>query len=642
MSSGVSCGCRHVGTFPRLQLPPSAVRRNDTYVAYLSQLFGSHRIVSVEPTGILQLAMPTRLATGPDRPTIVASPWHRDYLTSGHRRVRHLWQLSAKSNPAVQLFCWRPTVMAKRAYLAIDMGASSGRHVSARSTAGGSAWTRSIASTTAPCRRPGISIGTCWLSGAGRPRPAGRGGPCRQRDRQRRRRYLGGRFRPAGTRRRVARQSRPLSRPPDRRHARAGFPVVPREQIFAHTGLQFMQFNTLYQLWAMRLANSPLLDMAESMLMMPDLFHWLLTGEKVERIDQRHDDAVLRSRVKATGPPSCWRPSTCPTHILGQIVAARHRAGAATAQAGRRDRAVRRSSRAARHARHGQRRGGRAGRSRAGRAAQLVLYQLRHLVADGGRGAAAGGQRQVPELNFTNEGGVGGTTRLLKNIAGLWLVQECRRAWNDAGSNYSWDDLNRLAAAASAAGVVRRSRRSVVHGAGRHARGDPDFCPPHAARPVPADDGVDAFAAALESLALRYRLVFGWLEASDRRPDRDDPRRRRRDPEPATVPGHGRRLRRPVLAGPVEATAIGNVLVQAIAGWRALARSRRRERSFAKAFRSSIMNRKIRTSGTRPSKSSRRWCSHETPRRNCHGRGARAISPSPSCTASARSPGSWP
>ncbi len=56
------------------------------------------------------------------------------------------------------------------------------------------------------------------------------------------------------------------------------FAVVPRETIFAQTGLQFMQFNTLYQLWAMRLAESPLLDVAESLLMMPDLFHWLLTG----------------------------------------------------------------------------------------------------------------------------------------------------------------------------------------------------------------------------------------------------------------------------------------------------------------------------------------------------------------------------
>ena len=54
---------------------------------------------------------------------------------------------------------------------------------------------------------------------------------------------------------------------------------MPRKTIFAHTGLQFMQFNTLYQLWALRLAQSSLLDAAQRLLMMPDVFHWLLAGQ---------------------------------------------------------------------------------------------------------------------------------------------------------------------------------------------------------------------------------------------------------------------------------------------------------------------------------------------------------------------------
>ncbi len=58
------------------------------------------------------------------------------------------------------------------------------------------------------------------------------------------------------------------------------FSIVPREEIFRHTGLQFMQFNTLYQLLAMKLGKSPLLDVAETILLMPDLMHWLLTGVK--------------------------------------------------------------------------------------------------------------------------------------------------------------------------------------------------------------------------------------------------------------------------------------------------------------------------------------------------------------------------
>ena len=75
----------------------------------------------------------------------------------------------------------------------------------------------------------------------------------------------------------------------------AAFAIVPRDQVFARTGLQFMQFNTLYQLWAMRRAGSPLLDVAESLLMDARPVSLVADRQQVERANQRHDDAVLRS-----------------------------------------------------------------------------------------------------------------------------------------------------------------------------------------------------------------------------------------------------------------------------------------------------------------------------------------------------------
>ena len=72
------------------------------------------------------------------------------------------------------------------------------------------------------------------------------------------------------------------------------FGIVSREEIFRHTGLQFMQFNTLYQLLAMKLSGSPLLDIAESLLLMPDLFHWLLTGVKCNEMTERQHEPVLQ------------------------------------------------------------------------------------------------------------------------------------------------------------------------------------------------------------------------------------------------------------------------------------------------------------------------------------------------------------
>jgi rhamnulokinase len=166
-------------------------------------------------------------------------------------------------------------------------------------------------------------------------------------------------------------------------------------------------------------------------------------------------------------------------------------------------------------------------------------------------------------LNFTNEGGVGGTTRLLKNIAGLWLVQECRRVWNQAGASFRWEDLNRMSESATPlVSLVDPDAPDFLAPADMPAA-IREFCR-RTGQPVPQSEGA-VLRCALESLAMRYRLVLGWLERLVGGPI-------------ATihVVGGGslnRQLcqatadacQRTVLAGPVEATAIGNVLAQAIA-----------------------------------------------------------------------------
>ena len=164
-------------------------------------------------------------------------------------------------------------------------------------------------------------------------------------------------------RRRAAGQPVSLPRPAHRRHAGAAFAMVPREEIFAQTGLQFMQFNTLYQLLAMRLAGSPLLECAESLLMMPDLFHWLLTGAEGQRIDQRHDDAILRSDDAALGPATCSTSLGSAGGSVGNVCRPARGSGRCCRRCAEAP-GWRRRGGVARHARHGQRRGGRARRTR--------------------------------------------------------------------------------------------------------------------------------------------------------------------------------------------------------------------------------------------------------------------------------------
>jgi rhamnulokinase len=169
----------------------------------------------------------------------------------------------------------------------------------------------------------------------------------------------------------------------------------------------------------------------------------------------------------------------------------------------------------------------------------------------------------VLKLNFTNEGGVGGTTRLLKNITGLWLVQECRRVWNLGGENLDWEALNRLAAAEAPLRSFVDPDAADFAAPGDMPEAIRSFCR-KTSQPVPETKGA-VLRCALESLAMKFRHVLGMCEelAGGRI-------------ETIHIVGGGTKNRqlcqaaadacgRRVVAGPVEATAIGNVMMQAVA-----------------------------------------------------------------------------
>ena len=163
-------------------------------------------------------------------------------------------------------------------------------------------------------------------------------------------------------------------------------------------------------------------------------------------------------------------------------------------------------------------------------------------------------------LNLTNEVGAGGKTRMLKNIAGLWLLQECRRAWALAGQEYSYEQLASMASEASPFSAVL-DPDAFLEPADMPAKIGA-FCKSSGQKPP---DAVGAIARViLESLALRYREV---LESVEKVLDRKL--------EVIHIVGGGSRNRvlnqfvadatnRIVVAGPSEATVMGNILIQAI------------------------------------------------------------------------------
>ena len=335
------------------------------------------------------------------------------------------------------------------------------------------------------------------------------------------------------------------------------FSVVPREEVFGYTGIQFMQLNTLFQLFAMREARSPTLDMAHSLLTMPDLFNFWLTGRKVNEFSNATTTQCYDPRGKGWAtelldkldlPTSIFCEVVPPGTVLGDllpdvadelvidpipvIAPACHDTGSAVAA--------------------------------------VPAQGHDHAYISSGTWSLMGVEVDEPIItpqsltyNFTNEGGVCNTIRLLKNIMGLWLVQECRREWARAGDEYDYATLTQMAADAPPFGSILDVDAHLFLAPGDMPAKIRQVCQA-TGQAVPQSRGA-VLRCALESLALRYRWVLDKLEEM-----------RGRSIETVHIIGGGMQnellcqlaadaMQRPVVAGPIEATAMGNMLMQALA-----------------------------------------------------------------------------
>lgn len=341
------------------------------------------------------------------------------------------------------------------------------------------------------------------------------------------------------------------------------FAIVSREEIFAQSGLQFMELNTLFQLVAMKLQNHPLLDRAERLLMMPDLFHWLMTGEKSNEYTDVSTTQMYNPLTKDWARPMLEKFGI-PTGMLGPIVPPGTRLGPLVA--GVAEATGLRGVQVVLPGTHDT-----ASAVMAVPAASVAGAVPDWCYISSGTWSLMGVESPVPvvtdqcrALNFTNEGGVGDTIRLLKNIAGLWLVQECRRIWKQEGRDFGWEELVRRAREAKPlVSLVDPDHSSFVAPKDMPAALR-EYCQA-TQQPVPQSEGA-VIRAVLESLAMRYRMVLGWLEELTGA-----------KLQTIHIVGGGTQNRllcqmaadacnRRVVAGPIEATAIGNVMMQAVAG----------------------------------------------------------------------------
>jgi rhamnulokinase len=332
------------------------------------------------------------------------------------------------------------------------------------------------------------------------------------------------------------------------------FKTVPKAEVYNRTGLQFMVFNTIYQLSAE--LSRPEFKKTEQMLFIPDLLNYWLTGKAATEYTIASTSQLLNAK-KRDWDFELIEKLGLPKKIFGKIVPPGTVLGPLTAELQ-------------------QELGGNAqviavgGHDTASAVASAPLANKDCAYLSSGTWSLMGLEEPQPIIteesaksNITNEGGVCNTIRFLKNIGGLWLLQECRRNWMEQGEELDFVQIAGLAMAAEPfIAFINPDAPEFAKPCDMPAAIQA-FCKKTGQR-VPQTKGEIA-RTAYESLAMRYRSVFQTLE-----------KLHGQRLEKLHIVGGGCQnrvlnqfsadaLNRPVIAGPIEATAIGNMLMQMIA-----------------------------------------------------------------------------
>jgi rhamnulokinase len=332
------------------------------------------------------------------------------------------------------------------------------------------------------------------------------------------------------------------------------FGLVPKEKIYQITGIQFLPINTLYQLLAMR--GSPLLEAAETMLLIPDLMNYWLTGEKACEYTNATTTQLLDLQ-EGGWARDLFEGMDLPSRMLAPVVPPATELGpllpeiAEEVGAGPPVFAI-------------------ASHDTASAVVAVPAEGENFAYISSGTWSLVGVETPEPvvtqqalEANFTNEGGFGERTRLLKNVMGLWILQQCRRQWAREGSDHSYEELARLAEDAPPAGPLIDPDHPAFLAPGDMPSRIRSFCEKTGQNPPEQPPSVAR--CVFESLALKYRYAIEQARSLTGR-----------TVETVNVVGGGSQndllcqltadaARLPVVAGPVEATALGNVMVQAFA-----------------------------------------------------------------------------
>ena len=344
------------------------------------------------------------------------------------------------------------------------------------------------------------------------------------------------------------------------------FAQLPREELYARTGIQFLSFNTVFQLFAH--AQAGLSAKATTLLLMPDLINALLTGRRVTEYTNATTMQLINAETR-TWDQTIIERLKLPSHLLTEIVPAGATVGLLKPELAAELKLP--AVKVVAPATHDT-----------GSAVAGAPLEEGWAYISSGTWSLVGVERKEPlinaataQQNFTNEGGAFGTIRFLKNVMGLWVLESCRREWQERGLTVDYDLLlGEIAARSDFPALLFPDDARFFNPASMTGAISGQL---HETGQVLSHEPAAMAKAILDSLALRYASVIHTIEKlTDCHikgvqivggGSQNDYLNQ------ATANATGK----PVLAGPVESTVIGNVLVQAVAAGRfaALTEARR-------------------------------------------------------------------
>lgn len=343
----------------------------------------------------------------------------------------------------------------------------------------------------------------------------------------------------------------------DRRNSPAAmqrvFDIFGKRRLYDTTGIQFLPFNTVFQLYAEKNEKTPLFDLADRLLFMPDLINYALCGVKANEATIASTSGLIDLKTRDFSPSvlsaigvseSLFSSPVSPGTVLGKITGLPGLDGVPVIAVGSHDTA---SAVASVPALPGKKWGYLA----TGTWALLGIESETPILGD-----------DAFTLNYTHEGAVNGSFRFLKNCTGMWMVQELRRAWTRGGVAPSWDELMHEAEASKPFGFLIDPDWAPFASPGKMPEKMADFCR-RTGQNAPETRG-EFYRAAMEGIAMRYRQVWSELAAlsGERREVLHMIGGAIRDTMHCKMAADA--MRAEIECGPIEGAAMGNAVAQLV------------------------------------------------------------------------------